>query len=166
ACKHVLTFARAVQMLRSQGLEVHAVAAGNGSQRPQIKELLGDNISLLGNIEHEQLGLVFASCDAFIFPSETETVGNVVLEAKASGLVPIVSDQGGVTQLINQPGEDGVIIPGQNPEDWAAAVKDLYDDPQRRSHMSQAARVHLQENWPTWDAVLEEDLLPVWKAFK
>ena len=164
ACKNVMTFAHTVQLLLQQGLPVHAVAAGQGSQRSQLQNLLGEHLSLLGTVAHDQLGLIYASCDVFVFPSETETVGNVVLEAKASGLVPLVSNQGGVTQLIQASGQDGVIVAGQNPQEWARAVSGLYDDPKRRAQMSQAARSHVRETWPTWDTVLEEDLLPVWQA--
>ena len=164
SCKNVLTFAHAIKILIDAGLTIHAVAAGQGSQREEIQRILGDRISLLGNVEHRELGLIYSSCDVFVFPSETETVGNVVLEAKASGLVPIISDQGGVTQLIQGSGTDGFIQSGQNPQDWAKTIQKLYDDKAMRSQMSQVARQHLQETWPTWDTVLEEDLLPIWQA--
>lgn len=164
ACKNFTTFAHTLQILLDQGLNVHGVAAGRGSQADRVRQQLGQNITFLGNLPHAELGLIYASCDLFVFPSETETVGNVVLEAKASGLVPLVSDQGGVTQLIQRPGEDGFVIPGQDPRVWAKAVQTLYGDKDRRSQMSQAAHAHLQETWPTWDTVFREDLLPIWQA--
>ena len=165
ACKNVMTYATTLKKLRSRGLNVHGVAAGHGSQADRIKDELGSDISLLGNQPQAKLGLVYASCDAFVFPSETETVGNVVLEAKASGLVPFVSNQGGVTQLIQNSGTDGFVIAGQDPEDWANAVQDFYESGDRRSEMSQAANHHVRENWPTWDTVFKEDLLPHWQKF-
>lgn len=164
ACKNLMTFAQAVKCLVGRQIPVHGVAVGKGSQADAIKALLGKDISLLGALDQEKLGLIYASADLFVFPSETETVGNVVLEAKASGLVPCVSDQGGVTQLIKSSGQDGLIISGQDPVDWANEIQSLYEDPQKRSEMSAAAYRHVQESWPTWETVFMEDLLPVWRA--
>ncbi|NJN23638.1 MAG: glycosyltransferase [Acaryochloridaceae cyanobacterium RL_2_7] len=166
ACKNVMTYAQTVKMMVERGIPVHGVAAGHGSQAEAIQSELGEHVSLLGNQPQEHLALVYASCDAFVFPSETETVGNVVLEAKASGLVPFVSDQGGVTQLIRNPGEDGFIISGQDPKDWANAVQSFLELGDRRSEMSHAANRHVRENWPTWDTVFKEDLLPYWQKFE
>ena len=164
ACKNLMTFAKTIKVLLKRQLPVHGIAVGKGTQEANIKTLLGENISLLGALEQEKLALIYASADLFVFPSETETLGNVVLEAKASGLVPYVSNRGGVTQLIKISGQDGLIIAGQNPTDWADRIQFLYEHPQKLEIMRKSAYNHIQRSWPTWERVLKEDLLPVWTA--
>lgn len=164
ACKNLLTFAKTVKTLLNRQIPVHAIAVGKGSQEAEIKALLGENLSLLGALEQEKLGLIYASADLFVFPSETEVAGNVVLEAKASGLVPCISNQGGVTQFIQENHQDGLIIPGQNPSHWADHIQFLYKHPQKLEIMSKSAYNHIEATWPTWETVLQEDLLPIWRA--
>ncbi len=163
-CKNFMTYARTLQVLRDRNLPVHGIVVGKGSQGAEIKALLGQTVSLLGALEQKKLGLIYASSDLFVFPSETEIFGNVILEAKASGLVPCISDQGGVTQHIEVSGQDGLIISGQNPKDWAEVIESLYESPAQLAHMGAAAFRHVQQTWPTWETVFKEDLLPVWQA--
>ena len=163
-CKNIMTYGQALKILLERHIPVHGIAVGKGNQGTEIKALLGEHLSLLGTLDQEKLGLIYASADLFVFPSETETVGNVVLEAKASGLIPCVSDQGGVTQLIETSGKDGLIIPGQNPADWADSIQALYEQPDHRELMQTSAYNHMRRTWPSWETVFKEDLLPVWRA--
>ena len=67
------------------------------------------------------LSQAYASADLFVFPSTTDTYGNVVIEALASGLPVLVSDQGGPKELLRNP-KDGRVIPGAL-EEWVAAIR-------------------------------------------
>ena len=68
-----------------------------------------------------ELATAYASADVFVFPSTTDTFGNVILEALASGLPCVVSDQGGPKDLILY-GQTGFITRALDVEDFATAV--------------------------------------------
>src|ERR1041385_655877 len=123
--KNVLVFARAVRRLVERGLPVHALLAGDGNRRKEVHEVLGNSATLLGVLRPAELAWIYASSDLLLFPSETEIIPNVVIEAKASGLPVIVSARGGSAQLVRRNGDDGTIIDGDDPEAWAAAVERL-----------------------------------------
>ncbi len=163
-CKNLMTYGKTLKILLERQLPVHGVVVGKGDQGAQLKSLLGKHVSLLGTLEQENLGFIYASTDLFVFPSETEIAPNVVIEAKASGLIPCVSDQGGVTQLIETSGQDGLIIAGQNPIDWADQIQSLYEQPQKRELMQTYTYKYINQGWPPWETVYKEDLLPVWLA--
>jgi glycosyltransferase involved in cell wall biosynthesis len=104
---------------------------------------------------------VFASCDLFVLPSTTDTFGNVVLEAQASGIPVIVSDSGGPQENVI-PGETGIIVPGNDAESLAVAITALINDPVRLKRMGQAARHYMQQRsfetafHATWDIYEEK----------
>ncbi len=97
-----------------------------------------------GYLDGEDLAAAYASADLFLFPSSTDTFGNVILEAQASGLPVIVTDQGGPQENI-LPGETGVIVPADDPQALGEAVETLVADPLRLKRMGQAARHFLED---------------------
>ncbi|NCJ07130.1 glycosyltransferase [Synechococcales cyanobacterium C] len=163
-CKNVMVFAEAVQMLLERGLPIHAIVAGQGKSAPEITAALGHHVSMLGNVQHQDLGTIFASCDLFVFPSETEVLANVIVEAKASGLPCLVSDKGGSYQMIKVVGEDGMIVSGRDPQVWADQIEALYQNPKLLAHMGVQSSNHIRSHWPSWQSVLLQDLLPIWTA--
>jgi glycosyltransferase involved in cell wall biosynthesis len=163
-CKSVMTFAKSAKILLDQGFPIHALAVGRGNRAQDIQDLLAEHVTLTGVLEQAQLSSIFASADVFVFPSTTETVGNVILEAKAAGLPVLISAQGGASQILQAHGKDGLLIDTDQPQQWADAVAQLYKDEEMRSQMSQAAQHHIQQTWPSWQDVLVEDLLPVWQS--
>ena len=69
---------------------------GDGPYREEMEQALGKTPTIfMGYVEGEALAEVYASCDLFVFPSTTDTFGNVVLEGQASGLPVIVTNCGG-----------------------------------------------------------------------
>jgi glycosyltransferase involved in cell wall biosynthesis len=167
AGKDVVTLARAARILRDRGLPVHVVCAGEGTQTREIQELLGDRVTLLGNVPQQELSWLYASSDLFVFPSQIEIFPNVVLEAKASALPVVVSSAGGSARLVGHPGpaqrEDGLVIESNDSFVWAEAIDSLLHDPARRGAMGEEARRTIERAWPSWRQVLHEDLLPVWQ---
>jgi sulfoquinovosyltransferase len=86
----------------------------------------------------EALSQAYASADIFVMPSETETLGFVVLEAMASGVPVVAVAAGGLTDILTQPGKTGLLYA---PGDYAAAaqlVKQLIADPEMRQRVSGA----------------------------
>ena len=99
--------------------------------------------------------------DLFVFPSHTDTFGNVVLEALASGVPAIVTPDGGPRTIVCD-GETGRIVPD---DQFAEAIADSLSDPVRLDQMRQAARAYALT--ASWDSVFEgiyaayEELVPM-----
>jgi len=108
------------------------------------RELSGLPALFTGVLHGEALAEAYACADLFVFPSTTDTFGNVVLEAQASGLPIIVSDKGGPMENID-PGKTGLIVPGRNAKALAQAMIELCGDPRRVKHMGEAARSFAEE---------------------
>ena len=74
--------------------------AGGGPEQQHLWERLGERAAFLGWLEGEALARVYASADIFLFASRTDTFGQVILEAQASGLPVVAVDEGGPSSLI------------------------------------------------------------------
>jgi glycosyltransferase involved in cell wall biosynthesis len=129
--------------LRAAWLAIHAerpearlVVVGDG---PQPTALEGPGVIRLGVLHGEELAAVFASADVFAFASETETFGNVVVEAAASGLPAVVAAAGAAHEHVTA-GVTGLVA--GHPGELASAVLALFADPVRRAQMGRAAREH------------------------
>jgi glycosyltransferase involved in cell wall biosynthesis len=161
--KCVMTLAHAARQLLDAGVPVHIVMAGEGREASAVGDLLGASVSLPGVVTSDLLAWLYASADLFVFPSRIEVAPNVVLEAKASGLAPLVAPEGG-GMFIHENNTDGLIVDSPEPGAWTDTVRALCQDPERRRAMGRAARADIEQHHPTWDEVLNEDLIPVWKA--
>jgi glycosyltransferase involved in cell wall biosynthesis/phosphatidylserine decarboxylase len=125
--------------------DLHLIVVGDGPYLAQMRQDMAGTLCLFtGYLEGEDLAAVFASCDLFVFPSTTDTFGNVVLEAQASGIPVIVSDSGGPHENV-VPGETGFVVPGNDADSLRVAIEALLDDPARLQRMGQAARRYVQE---------------------
>ena len=80
-----------------------------------------------GYLEGEELSHVYASSDILLFPSTTETFGNVVLEALASGLPAVVSDVGGCKEVVGK-SLAGLVAKANDPLDFYQKCKQLVED--------------------------------------
>jgi glycosyltransferase involved in cell wall biosynthesis len=120
-----------------------------------------------GVLRGEKLSAAYANMDLFVFPSQTDTFGNVVLEALASGVPAIVTPDGGPCTIIRdsntgQDGKIGRIVPD---DQFTAAIAELIADPARLNQMRQAARAYALT--ASWDSVFEgiyvayESIVPV-----
>jgi len=87
--------------------------------------------------------------DLFVFPSHTDTFGNVVLEALASGVPAIVTPDGGPKTIVR----DGVTGRIAEDADFTAAVASVLGNPAQHAEMREAARAHALTM--SWDAVFE-----------
>jgi hypothetical protein len=162
ASKGAPLMADAVDLLAKQGLDVHALIVGEGQDRDRIEGLLRGRATLPGNLPQSELAWLYASSDIFVFPSMTEVSPNVVLEAKASGLPVVVASEHGGGQFVACPGVDGIVIASRDPADWAAPLRPLVTDSEKRAQIGCAARRWIEQEWPNWDEVLEQDLLSAW----
>ncbi|HEX9078259.1 MAG TPA: glycosyltransferase [Desulfuromonadaceae bacterium] len=122
------------------GADVSLAIVGDGPYREEMEAgLKGYPVLFAGYLHGGELQAGYASADLFVFPSATDTFGNVVLEAQASGLAVIVSDQGGPRELIVE-GETGLVFRAGDREDLVAAIRRLVLDRPRLGAMGRNAR--------------------------
>ncbi len=115
------------------------IVAGDGPYAEDLrKELAGYPLYFLGYQPDKILAQLYASSDVFVFPSRTDTLGQVVMEAQSSGLPVVVSDEGG-PQEITDDGVTGIVVRSDDPEDWCRAICSLLDDESKRLRMARNA---------------------------
>lgn len=103
-----------------------------------------------GVLRGEALARAYANMDIFAFPSRTDTYGNVVLEALASGVPALVTDSGG-PRFIVRDGETGFVA--RDPQEFVVRIQNFAMRPAQRETMRAAARAHAMT--ASWDAVFE-----------
>jgi glycosyltransferase involved in cell wall biosynthesis len=158
--KNMALLTEAFFRLRRYLPQAHLIVVGDGPYLEEFKEKMkGTPCLCTGYLGGEDLAAVYASCDLFIFPSLTDTFGNVILEAQASGLPVIVTDQGGPRENI-LPEKTGLIIKGEDPEELVQAVLTLALDPARLKVMGKAARAFMEERSQ------EEAFLKTWAMYE
>lgn len=128
---------------------------GGGSEQGWLRENVA-NARLPGVLKGEALAQAYANFDVFVFPSETDTYGNVVQEAMASGIPCVVMRAGGPASIVMD-GVTGRVC--RTAEQMAAAVVELAQRPEIRRRLGEAARRAAEKR--TWEAVGEI----VWSAY-
>jgi len=135
--------AAAYRRIRKRHPSTRLVLVGDGPYLRELRDALPDAI-FTGYLSGGDLAKAFASADIFVFPSTTDTFGNVVLEAMASGLPAIVSDTGGPRELVKN-GVTGYVTRSLDVEDFYAATERLVSDPVLRDTMRSNARAAVQD---------------------
>lgn len=125
--KDLADLARAALQLRQKGYAFRLAFAGDGPSREPLQKQFPDD-HFFGFIQGKPLAELYASSDLFVFPSTTETFGNVVLEAFASGLPVVGVNQGGSSDLV-LPGVNGLLGKPNDPSDFASQIQNLLDHP-------------------------------------
>jgi glycosyltransferase involved in cell wall biosynthesis len=133
-------------VLQEKGYSFKLVLVGDGPQKKSLKKKLPRAI-FTGFLSQEKLAEWYASSDLFVFPSTTETYGNVIAEAFASGIPAVVVNKGGVTEnLIN--GVNGLIARAKSPRDFAEKVEYFLKNRSAFKRMGEAARHSIEnKNW-------------------
>jgi len=121
---------------------------GHGAEEGWLRERL-PRAEFTGVLRGEALSETYANMDLFVFPSHTDTFGNVVLEALASGVPAIVTPDGGPPTIVRD-GETGRIVPDG---EFAAAAAGVLADPAKHAAMRLAARKYALTM--SWDSVFE-----------
>ncbi len=143
--KNLPVLTTAFASLSTSRPSLHLVVVGDGPYLKEMRQsLVGMPCTFTGFLTGEELATVYASADIFVFPSTTDTFGNVILEAQASGLPVIVSDQGGPSENV-QPGTTGLVVPGGDSAALAGAIRFLAVNQEQRRKMGKAARQLMEE---------------------
>ncbi len=141
---------RIFKRLRERGIAFRAMFVGNGPEEETIKAALPDAL-FTGFLVGEALSRAYASSDIFLFPSESETFGNVTLEAMASGLPTVCADASGSRSLVVD-GETGYLVPASDEAGFIERLAGLIADADLRARMGKAARQQAQKF--SWDDIL------------
>ena len=155
--KNLGALANAYHAMRRQRPDTRLVVVGEGPAAQQLASAVPDAI-FAGTRRGEELGAYYASCDLFVFPSMTETFGNVTLEAMASGLAVLAYDHASAGQMIRS-GENGLLAPLADEEEFVRLAQQLVTDPAHARKMGLAARQSAGEaGWERIVAQVEEVL--------
>jgi glycosyltransferase involved in cell wall biosynthesis len=112
-----------------------------------------------GMVVGDELPRLVAACAVLAFPSTTDTFGNAVLEALASGVPAVVTDQGGPCEIVRD-GRSGLVVPGDDAPALARAVTRLLADPDLHEQMATAARIRAEDFSP------EQAIARQWEFFR
>ncbi len=149
--KNLDVIVTAMRRLAEWRTPVRPIFVGDGPYLAELKRLLPDGI-FTGYLRGDELAIGYASADFFAFPSTTDTFGNVVLEAHASALPVVVSDQGGPRDLIDD-GADGYVTRANDIEEFADRIRRLCEDEAGRKKMGAAGRKKVESR--DWQEAFE-----------
>jgi glycosyltransferase involved in cell wall biosynthesis/predicted metal-dependent phosphoesterase TrpH len=125
---------------------LHLLLAGGGPEEGELRHRLGDRATFLGWLSGEDLPRAYASADAFLFCSSTDTYGQVILEAAASGLPIVAVAEGGPAALVENRHTGLLCRP--DADHLAGTLLQLASSPRLRRQLGEAAsRVSRQRSW-------------------
>jgi glycosyltransferase involved in cell wall biosynthesis len=129
---------------------LHLLLAGGGPEEEALRDRVGEHATFLGWLGREELARAYASADIFLFCSRTDTYGQVILEAQASGLPVIAVAEGGPLSLISDH-HTGWLCP-PDADSLASAVAQLAASSFLRERLARAARAAIKDH--TWEVAL------------
>jgi glycosyltransferase involved in cell wall biosynthesis len=138
-----------VRLRARGGRSLHLTLVGDGAYSGVMRARAPDDVTFAGYLEGRALSDAYSAADVFVFPSRSETLGNVVLEAFASGL-PVVGVRDGGTIENVRDGVNGILCPPGDVEAFADGIRRLADDPPLRRRLGHNARAWAEAR--TWDA--------------
>ncbi len=145
-------FAAAESLPAELNKKVHWLIIGDGPLREELETLAPANMTFTGYLGGKQLAEAYAASDLFVFPSPTETFGNVVLESLASG-TPVIGAKSGGVQNIIKPGVTGLLCKPSNVEEFSEAIQYLLTNERIRRQMAVAGRDYALTQ--SWNQILE-----------
>jgi len=146
--KNLALLPRIEKELRQRGMRAQWVIVGHGAEAAMLRDAFGAG-AMKGVLRGESLARAYADMDLLVFPSHTDTFGNVVLEALASGVPALVTPDGGPAHIV-QDGVTGRMAPD---EGFSEAIVEALADPVEFAGMRKAARAYAMSC--SWDEVFE-----------
>lgn len=143
--KNIDALMQAFDAVRRVHPDVSLVLVGDGPYRRELEgRYRGQPVLFAGFQSGQELSRLYASSDLFVFPSVTDTLGNVVLEAQASGLPVVVSDQGGPQEVMVD-GLTGRVFHGEDTSALERVLCELLSRPEQLQTMGENARRHVSD---------------------
>ena len=159
--KGIFTLLDAFEKLRKQGKDVSLVLVGEGPLKEDLaKEVLrrklNDRVKLAGFVDEKELVSLYNSSDVFVLASHYEPFGMVALEAMASRVPVVVSDVGGLSEIVED-GITGVKVPASNPSTLAEGILRVLEDRELSEQLKENAYRAVQERY-RWDMIAEKTI--------
>ena len=160
--KNVPVLMEAAARAIAAGAPLHLMVAGLGPMSDELAGRLRGHVSLLGFVSAEALGRLYASVDFLALPSEIEIGGMATIEAVASGCPALVARASGSAEIFDR--TPAMLAVENGIEAWTTALRDLAVNVEERQRMREAALDYSARRVANWAGVLEDDLLPGWRA--
>jgi glycosyltransferase involved in cell wall biosynthesis/predicted metal-dependent phosphoesterase TrpH len=133
--------------------EARLAIVGDGPARAELERTAPGGVTFMGELRGDGLAQAYASCDVFCFPSTTDTFGQVILEASASGLPVVAADTGGAPELVRHR-STGLLFRPDDPAALADALAEVVGDIPFRLALGRHALAHAQRR--SWAASYDE----------
>jgi glycosyltransferase involved in cell wall biosynthesis len=144
--KNIETLIKTYELAQQRGTAAIFVVVGDGTAKEDCQRRMPKAV-FLGNLDHQTLAKIYASADVFLFPSISESYGNVVLEAMASGLPCVIADGGGSRDFVEE-GINGFRCAPNNPEAYLDKITLLLNDTDLHNKISLAGQAYSRQfNW-------------------
>ncbi|QWG35695.1 glycosyltransferase family 1 protein [Bacillus mycoides] len=154
--KDIDTLQTLIQTTNKERDDIHWLIAGDGPLAKGLHEnVQKTNVTFTGYLQGVDLAEAYASSDLMVFPSTTETFGNVVLESLACGTPVIGANSGGVKNIITD-GKTGVLCEPKNEDSFLSSIYELLNNEEMRKQLSLDA--HSYATTQSWDEI-SSDLL-------
>lgn len=155
--KNLQTMVDLYELIEKQNLQYNLMVVGEGAAREALEKQM-PNATFMGYMGHEKLSEIYASADIFFFPSVTETFGNVVLEAMASGLPCVIANGGGSKDFIKD-GVNGFKCSPYNALDYMDKIIEITDQPKLAKQFSEKSIATSKKYvWENLASIYFEDL--------
>ncbi|GEN54865.1 glycosyltransferase family 4 protein [Halobacillus faecis] len=132
---------------------IHWLIVGDGPLRNDLQSKAPKNMTFAGYQEGEGLARIYASSTLFVFPSATETFGNVVLESLSSGTPVVAANAGGVKEIVSHE-QTGLLCTPHDPPSFTQGIVDLLSDEHKLATMKVLARQEALRR--SWDEIFEQ----------
>ncbi|MEQ6375617.1 glycosyltransferase family 1 protein [Bacillaceae bacterium S4-13-56] len=132
---------------------IHWLIVGDGPMKEKLELEATDNMTFTGYLKGKELAQTYAGSTLFVFPSTTETFGNVVLESLASGTPAICAKSGGVQEIVTDQ-KTGLLCRPRNIEDFRIAISKLIENEALVQQMSYEARNFALSR--SWDDIFDD----------
>ncbi len=155
--KNLETLCNIYQLSQDRNLPYNFLVAGDGVALDACQRRMPKAI-FTGKVDHEHLSVLYASSDVFLFTSISESYGNVVIEAMASGLPCVIADGGGSRNFIQQ-GKNGFLCQPNQADDYLDKItKVLQDDGLHQQFVAEGLRYSKSFSWNDLAATYFKDL--------
>lgn len=135
---------RVATVCQREGLDAELIVVGDGPYKKHMESTLKNcGVRYLGFRHGDELATIYASSDMFVFPSTTDTLGQVVMESQSSALPVLVTTEGGPKEVVID-GQTGFVLSHEDPEAWAEHILDLIRDREKCKRMGRAAEESMQ----------------------
>lgn len=150
--KNLHIVAETFQKLKEMNPAIRTMVVGDGPAGSEFRQMIPDTF-FTGHLEGEDLARAYASSDLFFFPSETESFGNVTLEAMSCGLPAVVADAIGSRSIVDS-GRNGMVVPADDSEAFAQAIDRIARDGMLRKKMSSGALSKARKQ--DWEYIMQQ----------